>query len=29
MNDPRAYSDAQMKTRVESFIELMEKNKKG
>jgi benzoyl-CoA reductase/2-hydroxyglutaryl-CoA dehydratase subunit BcrC/BadD/HgdB len=28
MNDPRAYSDAQMKTRIESFIELMEKNRK-
>lgn len=28
MNDPRAYSDAQMKTRIESFIELMKKNEK-
>ena len=28
MNDPRAYSDAQMKTRIESFIELMEKGRK-
>jgi benzoyl-CoA reductase/2-hydroxyglutaryl-CoA dehydratase subunit BcrC/BadD/HgdB len=28
MNDPRAYSDAQMKTRIESFIEVMEKNRK-
>ncbi|MBN2159017.1 MAG: 2-hydroxyacyl-CoA dehydratase [Spirochaetes bacterium] len=29
MNDPRAYSEAQMKTRIESFIELMEKNRHG
>lgn len=29
MNDPRAYSEAQMKTRIESFIEVMEKNRKG
>ncbi|MDA8137674.1 MAG: 2-hydroxyacyl-CoA dehydratase family protein [Desulfobacteraceae bacterium] len=28
MNDPRAYSDAQMKTRVESFIELMAQNQR-
>jgi benzoyl-CoA reductase/2-hydroxyglutaryl-CoA dehydratase subunit BcrC/BadD/HgdB len=27
MNDPRAYSEAQIKTRIEGFIELMEKNK--
>lgn len=26
-NDPRAYSDEQMKTRMESFIELLEQNK--
>jgi len=28
MNDPRAYSEAQIKTRVEGFIELMEANKR-
>jgi benzoyl-CoA reductase/2-hydroxyglutaryl-CoA dehydratase subunit BcrC/BadD/HgdB len=28
MNDPRAYSEEQMKTRVEAFVELMEANKK-
>jgi benzoyl-CoA reductase/2-hydroxyglutaryl-CoA dehydratase subunit BcrC/BadD/HgdB len=28
MNDPRAYSEEQIKTRVEGFIELMEANKK-
>jgi len=27
MNDPRAYSEGQIKTRVEGFIELMEANK--
>ncbi len=27
MNDPRAFSEAQMKTRVESFLELMENRK--
>ncbi|MBN1497946.1 MAG: 2-hydroxyacyl-CoA dehydratase [Spirochaetes bacterium] len=27
MNDPRAYSEAQMKTRIEGFIELMERNR--
>jgi benzoyl-CoA reductase/2-hydroxyglutaryl-CoA dehydratase subunit BcrC/BadD/HgdB len=28
MNDPRAWSDEQMKTRLEAFVELMEQNKK-
>jgi len=28
MNDPRAYSEAQIKTRIEGFVELMEANKK-
>jgi len=28
MNDPRAYSDEQMKMRVESFLELLDANKK-
>jgi benzoyl-CoA reductase/2-hydroxyglutaryl-CoA dehydratase subunit BcrC/BadD/HgdB len=28
MNDPRTYSDEQMKTRIEAFIELMEANRK-
>ncbi|MFX0102740.1 MAG: 2-hydroxyacyl-CoA dehydratase subunit D [Candidatus Hodarchaeota archaeon] len=28
MNDPRAFSEEQMKTRMESFVELLEQNKK-
>ncbi len=28
MNDPRAYSDAQMKMRMESFLEILDANKK-
>ncbi|MBP9012268.1 MAG: 2-hydroxyacyl-CoA dehydratase [Smithella sp.] len=28
MTDPRAYSEAQIKTRIEGFVELMEAYKK-
>ncbi len=29
MNDPRAYSDEQMKMRMESFLEVLDAKKKG